>query len=1294
MIRFGDCVYDPEARELRRAGHAVPLTPRASELLGLLLESRPRVLGKNDLRDRLWPDSFVSDTSLAKLVTELRQAIGDDARDPHFIRTVHRHGYAWSGEAVDGDGHTGTTAPEQRSPYPGLRSFTSAEAGMFFGREAEAEVIWEKLRRQKLLAVIGPSGAGKTSFLRAAVLPSRPEGWAAIICTPGSSPMRMLGEALAPELAGDAQALPALLRFEDSDTAIGLLRRWRSTHENALVVVDQFEELFTLNPPPVQQAMAQLLSRLSQEADVRVLLSLRDDFLMRCYDHEALLPVFDSLTPLGPLTGAALRRALVEPAQALGFHFEEEALIEDMLGVVEGERGTLPLLAFAVARLWEKRDGKERLLTRQAYEEIGGVAGALVQHAEATLERIGPERQGLVREIIRNVVTSQGTRALADRGELLSIFADRDAAETVMHALIDARLLTSYEIMDAEGATHRYRVELVHESLLRAWPRLVRWQSQDADGALLRDHLKQAAALWHERGRSDDLLWTGSAYREFRLWRERYPGGLGATEDAFARAMVALAERRRRRRRLAVASLLAASLAVAAVTALLWRRSEASRQKADAAALRAEASQLLALGQLEVASHPTAALAYATKSLELHDTLETRLFALQVLQAAPPATVMPIEYQDGLEHINVSFSPNSEWLAVGGFRKAQVRFHDGREESVVVGDYPSMGFTTVSVLFLPGNDRLVTAKLGEVRLFSVPTGRELWRSRAEASAGLTRTEWLWATRDGFLSVGSAGERKVVRLWNPNGGRPQEVGAAVVTHPAAYNFDADGQAFAFAHGHRLYVQSLAAWRSDPAPIAEHTTDVLGVAFGLGPGQLWASDESGEIRMWQRRSGGPAELLRVLEAKGTPDLQADPTGHWMAASGVVSGKPLIRLWDLSAPAGAEPLLLRRHSEFMSGLAFDPRGRWVATTHAGHEGVFLWPLTGSYARVLTGHEARVDSVRFTPDGHSLLSASADGTVRAWPLTADGREGSRVLLRADLAFPHLAIEPGGEHFVVTARWGRVLRVPMSGGAPRELPGFGAASDLLAIASGAAGHLVAAAPHVGPREEKVVRVWDVKTGAARVLGPLPDAADGFVGGATGLAFVGGDRLLASGPFGLALLDLEGGGSRRLTNSKNQIEVAVSRDGRFLLSVENEQGVVLWSLDGTRRKTLTGRGNPYAVALDPTDKIVVSGGVDGVVRVGPVSGEEPHLLLGHTGLIRSVAVSPDGNWIASGGEDGTIRLWPMPDLRRPPLHTLPHDALLGHLRSWTNVRAVPDGTSTGWRIEAGPFPGWKTLPSE
>jgi hypothetical protein len=154
---------------------------------------------------------------------------------------------------------------------------------------------------------------------------------------------------------------------------------------------------------------------------------MRDDFLFHCHSQKALSPIFSELTPIGPPEGAALRRAVVQPALKCGYRFEDEELVDEILTEVEDERGALPMLAFSAARLWEKRDREAGLLTREAYAEIGGVSGSLAQHAEATLERIGSDRIPIVREIFRNLVTAQGTRAARDREELLSVFG---AAET------------------------------------------------------------------------------------------------------------------------------------------------------------------------------------------------------------------------------------------------------------------------------------------------------------------------------------------------------------------------------------------------------------------------------------------------------------------------------------------------------------------------------------------------------------------------------------------------------------------------------------------------------------------------------------------------------------------------------------------------------------------------------------------------------------------------------------------------------------------------------------------------
>ncbi len=601
---------------------------------------------------------------------------------------------------------------EENSPYPGLLSFTEEDAARFFGREAEVAALWKRLRERNLLAVIGPSGAGKTSFVRAGVAAARPEGWAAIVTTPGVSPLRELGRALGPHLANDPEALRELAAFEDGETAFRLLSRWRRNHDEALVVVDQFEELFTLNPPETQERLASLLGRLANEAGVHVLLSFRDDFLMRCLEPGALAPVFRELTPLRPMTREGLKRALVEPALRRGYRFEDEALVDEMVGAVEGARTALPLLAFSVSRLWEKTEARAEAPDARGIRRDrrrGRRSGpARRRNAGADRSRHGEDRP----RAFRNLTTAQGTRAVLDRDELLSAVTDRVAAEAVLTKLIDARLLTSWETEAAEGQPARHQIEIVHESLLSAWPRLVRWQTQDADGAQLRDQLRQAAHLWEERGKADDLLWTGTSYLDYRAWRARYPGKLSSLEEDFSGSMKARAERTRRRRRAAVGSVLVAISAVACVMAVLWGRSQAARR-------RAEASKLLALAQLDVDTDPAAALAYVTKSVELDDTQAARFFALRLLQTAPVASEL-----HGVAA--PAFSPNGEWLAVVRDDKILLLNQDGRQPVTIDPGELSPG--TVQALEFGRDDKvLAVGSRDELRLLSIPDGRQIGR---------------------------------------------------------------------------------------------------------------------------------------------------------------------------------------------------------------------------------------------------------------------------------------------------------------------------------------------------------------------------------------------------------------------------------------------------------------------------------------------------------------------------------------------------------------------------------------
>jgi serine/threonine protein kinase len=501
-----------------------------------------------------------------------------------------------------GPGRRRGLAGDDDNPFAGLAAFQEADADRFFGRDRDIDQVVTELRSRPLVAVVGPSGTGKSSLVRAGVIPALKrsgEGWDAHVVRPGREPLAALAGVLAQahssssdtgsssdeesatlgDSAASAVLGPLIERIRTEPGYVGARLRARATSKlrRMLVFVDQLEELYTLGAPADDRAA--FLACLAAVADdaaspLRVILSMRSDFLDRLTEDRRLgAEVTRGLVLLPPMERDGMRQALLRPLEASEHRFESPALVDRMVDALDATPGALPLLQFMAARLWELRDPGRRLLTEQSYERLGGVAGALASHADAVLAGMSSARQALARAVLERLVTPERTRALVSTTELRALHHDPDAVDDVLQHLVAMRLLVVERA--AEGADRT--VELVHESLIDRWPTLARWLSENQDDAAFLARLRGAAQEWERRDRDEGLLWRGAPAREAQLWFAHYRGALGRREQDYLDAVLGLDTRATRGRRRLVAGMMLLVLLVA--SAWTWNaQREASRQ--------------------------------------------------------------------------------------------------------------------------------------------------------------------------------------------------------------------------------------------------------------------------------------------------------------------------------------------------------------------------------------------------------------------------------------------------------------------------------------------------------------------------------------------------------------------------------------------------------------------------------------------------------------------------------------------------------------------------------------------
>src|SRR5262249_8604903 len=411
------------------------------------------------------------------------------------------------------------------SPFAGLAAFQEEDAGRFFGRDRDIDLVVAELRSRPLVAVVGPSRAGQSSLVRAGVIPALKrsgEAWDAHILRPGRDPLAALAGvlALADGSAGDGADGAALEQLRAEPGTLGARLRALATHKRRRIalLVDQLEELYTLGAPPAERAgFLACLAAVADDAPspLRVLVSMRSDFLDRLAEDRRLgAEIARGLVLLSPMDPAGMREALLRPVEASEHRFEPPALVDRMVDAVASTPGALPLLQFTAARLWEHRDRDRRLLTEASYEQLGGVAGALATHADAVLAGMSAAQQALARAVLVRLVTPERTRAPVSVTELHALDPDPALVDGIVQHLTAMRLVVSER--GGQGADPT--VELVHESLIDRWPTLVRWLDENQGDAAMLARLRAAARDWDRGGHAAGLLWSGEVALAAPAW--------------------------------------------------------------------------------------------------------------------------------------------------------------------------------------------------------------------------------------------------------------------------------------------------------------------------------------------------------------------------------------------------------------------------------------------------------------------------------------------------------------------------------------------------------------------------------------------------------------------------------------------------------------------------------------------------------------------------------------------------------------------------------------------------------
>ncbi|MEI2423182.1 caspase family protein [Arthrospira platensis SPKY2] len=1103
---------------------------------------------------------------------------------------------------------------QDECPYKGLKAFTKEDSEYFFGRIQLTHALAHNLRNHKFLAVLGNSGSGKSSIVRAGLIPqlekdlkiSQSQSWKIYDpFKPGDNPIESLARVLEDENHSIEEIQAELKQGAE------VLQRLISRENNPCVlVVDQFEQVFQSENEANRQRFFDCLVgavKAELEPSIRVVITMRADFLGECLKYPELAQLIkDNQEFVTEMNDAELREAITEPAQKLGWPIPEslaDRIVKDMQGLPE----KLPLLQYILESMWNQR-GKKGF--PKAYDDMGGVQEALQRQADQVYESLTEEKQKIAQKIFL-ILTHFGegiqpTCRQVRKFDLLSQFSSKQVekvqVETVLNQLQEAGLLVIRKLNPTKEAIAKQDddalvvVDVAHETLIRNWEKLKQWINENPQVELQKRKIEEKAQEWKSAGKPRYDLLKGSELVKAEDLINAFP--LSGISLEFVQKSI----RRRNAERIFIAGTVATVLAV--VTGL-WVNAQ---RQSTIAKLGEKAARAENLASVQPVQGLVAAIQAAGES---QDKLRQVISPVHnSLVVATQAITEQNRFQGHQDAVwAVAFSPDGQTI-VSSSSDNTVRLWnlEGQQIEELRGHQNQVN----AVAFSPDGQIIASGSSDNtVRLWNLK-GQQI-----KELSGHENKVWAVAFSPDGQIIASGSSDNTVRLWNLKGQQIKELSGHENT-VAAVAFSPDGQTIASGSSDN----TVRLWNLRGEQIAElsgHDSSVWAVAFSPDGQTIAIGSADNTVRLWNLQGEEIAKLSgherEVLAVAFSPDGQT-----------IVSAAQdnTVRLWNLQ---GQEIRELQGHQSGVLAVAFSPDGQTIASGSYDNT-VRLWKPEGEVLREMRGHQGGVNAVAFSPNGETIVSGGADNTLRLWKPTGEVLREMRGHQNQVWA---VAISPDGET-IVSASYDNTLRLWNRMGEAIGNPLRGHQNQVWAVAFSPDGKTIVSGSY-----DNTARLWSSQGEPLRQLRGHHHLVSAVAFSPDGETIVTG-----SSDKTLRLWNLQGQEIAKLSGHQNWVDaVAFSPDGQIIASGGADNTVRLWNLQGQQIGELQGHQSPIrSVAFSPDGKTIVSAAQDNTVRLWNLQGQQIGELRGNNWFM-AVAFSPDGQSIISGGGDGIVRLSPL-----------------------------------------------------